>query len=59
MGRPSGQFNDENCNVASRKKHFLVQIADQLFLKLYSESYGEFSEPSFSHNFAQKKIART
>ena len=54
MGRPSEQCNNENCIVASRKKHFLVQIADQLFLKLYSESYGKFSEPSFPHNLPQK-----
>jgi hypothetical protein len=30
-----------------------VQISFELFLKSYGESYGEFSEPGFPHNFAK------
>jgi hypothetical protein len=36
------------------KMKSLVQISISLFLKSYGESYGEFSEPGFPHNFTKK-----
>ena len=40
--------------VYEGKMKILAQISIQLFLNSYGESYGEFSEPGFPHNFAPK-----